>query len=370
MLKHVRSTSRCRSALARSAPGSPRRAADTLSIDSTVSFSSLLHVPGGTLSRSSSCASLNETHSSTGSTGSSRSDSSRSGSSGSSSSSAGNSSGEGRSRSCGRSRTSATPTATIRLYTRCLRPDLEYRTMSVQISTTARQLVEQLLTKYRMRYRDPNLFYLSMEVANRGPGACVRTILVLDDDSCPAQLQACYPRVDARFTLRCRQDGLGLVKVFDSVLMTGSLYKSLLVSERTTAEEMIQLLLNCYDSTEKTTNFSLYEVCHSLHYERKLHGDDRPLVLQNDWSAAGDDDCSFVLRKRLTLTPRAGREFPLRRSFACWSRSQDSRRRLSAREVDSAEPRSQESRSRQPRSLRGPPMSLLTDSDSDDVFYI
>ena len=39
-----------------------------------------------------------------------------------------------------------------------------------------------------------------------------------------------------------------------------SLYKSLMISERTTAQGVIQLLLNCYDSDDSPSSYSLYEV--------------------------------------------------------------------------------------------------------------
>ncbi|EEC06082.1 hypothetical protein IscW_ISCW003627, partial [Ixodes scapularis] len=61
------------------------------------------------------------------------------------------------------------------------------------------------------------------------------------------------------FLLQMRRGGL--VKVYDSCLMAGSLYKSLLVSERTTAEEVVQLVLHCYNSSERASKFSLYEMC-------------------------------------------------------------------------------------------------------------
>ncbi|XP_037094861.1 uncharacterized protein LOC119114905, partial [Pollicipes pollicipes] len=300
MLKHVQ-VNPLRSSLMRSG-----QKADTLSINSTMSFSSL-HEPALS-SRSSSYTSLNETQSSTGSTS-----------------------------------VPATPTTTVKVYTRCLRPDLEYKTMCVKYTTTCRDVVDQLLNKYRMKHRDPNLFFLTMEVATRSTGASVRTILVLDDDSCPAQLQACYPRADSKFTVRMRHGGL--VKVFDSVLMAESKYKSLLVSERTTVDQMIQLLLNCYNSTESVNLFSIYEICRSISisFERKLHPDDRPLLIQQEW--ASSSDYSFVLRKRPPGTPRIGRDFPLRRSFLHWSRSRELSR--VGRETEAGE-------ERRSRSLRAP----------------
>lgn len=76
------------------------------------------------------------------------------------------------------------------MYARCLRPDIEYKTLSVTWATSAREVVSTLLGKFRMRHRDPRLFYLSMEVR----AARLRTALVLDDSARPAALQACHPK--------------------------------------------------------------------------------------------------------------------------------------------------------------------------------
>ena len=55
-------------------------------------------------------------------------------------------------------------TNTIRVYANCLRPNLEYKTVVIQAGTTSKQVIGGLLTRFRMRHRDPKLFYLTMEV--------------------------------------------------------------------------------------------------------------------------------------------------------------------------------------------------------------
>lgn len=145
------------------------------------------------------------------------------------------------------------------------------------------------------------------------------------------------PRVDSRmfsccrFSLQTRRGGL--VKIYDSALMSGvsyavtlqqffpvnshssfreisskywnttfipflfisyisyifcsqSKYKSLLVSEQTTVDELIQMLLSCYSSKERVEQFSLYEVCEGEEYQRKLHPDDSPLKVTQRWTSA------------------------------------------------------------------------------------
>ncbi|KAF7998547.1 hypothetical protein HCN44_010955 [Aphidius gifuensis] len=170
---------------------------------------------------------------------------------------------------------------TIKVYANCLRSDIEYKTLPITYQTTCHEIVQNLLNKYRMRHRDPRLFYLTMEVTVRR--ANVRTILPLDDDARPAILQSCHPRGDSRFSLQTKRGGL--VKIYDCALMSGSKYKSLLVSERTTVDELIQMLLNCYNSSERVEQFSLYEVCEGEEYQRKLHPDDSPLKVTQKWTS-------------------------------------------------------------------------------------
>ncbi|XP_046425729.1 putative uncharacterized protein DDB_G0277255 [Neodiprion fabricii] len=170
---------------------------------------------------------------------------------------------------------------TIKVYANCLRPDIEYKTLSISYETTCREVVQNLLNKYRMRHRDPRLFYLTMEVTVRR--ANVRTVLPLDEDASPAVLQSCHPPGDSRFSLQTRRGGL--VKIYDSALMSGSKYKSLLVSEHTTVDELIQMLLSCYSSSERVEQFSLYEVCEGEEYQRKLHPDDSPLKVTQRWTS-------------------------------------------------------------------------------------
>uniref|UniRef100_A0A8D8XG26 Ras-associating domain-containing protein n=2 Tax=Cacopsylla melanoneura TaxID=428564 RepID=A0A8D8XG26_9HEMI len=223
------------------------RAADTLSLSSTASYSSLSPEPLS--SRSSSYSSLSETTSS--------------------------------------------PTTTIKVFAKCLRSDIEYKTLGITFQTTCREVVTSLLNKYRMRHRDPNLFFLTMEVTVRRSGKSVRTILVLDEETRPAALQSCHPRGDSKFCLQTRRGAL--VKIYDSAVMPESKYKSLLISDRTTVDDLIQILLNCYSSTERVEKFSLYEVCESQEYQRKLHHDDNVLHVQSCWPSM--QEFHFLIRR-------------------------------------------------------------------------
>ncbi|XP_019877732.2 uncharacterized protein LOC109605586 [Aethina tumida] len=191
---------------------------------------------------------------------------------------------------------------TIKVYARCLRSDIEYKTLSITFQTTCKEVVSTLLGKYKMKHRDPKLFYLSMEVTVRKAG--VKTHLALDEEARPAVLQSCHPKGDSKFSLQTRRGGL--VKVYDSVLNSNSQYKSLLISARTTVDELISLLLNCYNSKERVEQFSLYEVNNDKEQQRKLHPDDRPLQVQQTWLPS--HECHFLIRRNPDYLPLSRRK--------------------------------------------------------------
>jgi hypothetical protein len=56
------------------------------------------------------------------------------------------------------------PKMPIKVYASCLRSDIEYKTLSVTFKTTSKELIWLLLSKYKMRHRDPKLFYLTMDI--------------------------------------------------------------------------------------------------------------------------------------------------------------------------------------------------------------
>lgn len=150
-----------------------------------------------------------------------------------------------------------------------------------------------------MRHRDPRLFFLSMEVRIRRADA--RTMLKLDDSAKPAMLQACHPSGESKFHLQMKAGGL--IRVHTSALQQTSQYKSLLISEQTTSDELLGLLLSCYNSAEPVEEFSLYEVCPDQEYQRKLHPDDLPLRAQVQRNQKGEK-CHFLVRRIRNLSRR------------------------------------------------------------------
>lgn len=92
-----------------------------------------------------------------------------------------------------------------------------------------------------------------------------------------------------------------------------SKYKSLLISEKTTVDELIQMLLNCYNSSERVEQFSLYEVCEGEEYQRKLHPDDSPLKVTLRWTSV---DRHLRIRRNPDYNPHRRRVFFF--SFLRW----------------------------------------------------
>ena len=184
----------------------------------------------------------------------------------------------------------------IKIFASCLRPDIEYKTLSVGFQTDCRELIWQLLGKYKMKHRDPKLFFLSMEVMI---SKTVSKTIVLEDDARPAKLSLCNPWGECKFTLQMKKGGL--VRVYDSVLMTESQYKSLLISEETTVRDVVMILFHCYGlaAGSSATEFNLYEHCRTQNYERKLNSEDRPLAVQDSW--LDPDQFRLVLRRAPAL---------------------------------------------------------------------
>ena len=146
------------------------------------------------------------------------------------------------------------PGVTLKVYAKCLAPDIEYKTVIVSESMTSRDLVWLLLSKCRMKHRDPKLFYLTMDVTVKKTGIPMKRTMVLDDDARPAQLRSCNPWGECKFSMQMKKGGL--VRVYDSVLVSYDTpptwglivcyqvaelkYKCLLISDDTTVEDVIR----------------------------------------------------------------------------------------------------------------------------------
>lgn len=145
----------------------------------------------------------------------------------------------------------------IKVFAQTLSQDVEYKTLQVTSQTRSSQIVRSLLKKFRLKHRDPNLYYLTLERWIRKDGIKSRNVMILSDDSCPLQLQQCCsnpPHDDIKFTLQMRAGAL--VKIYCSDIVQDSRYKCLSLSAQTTVEETIELMVQCLNLQDKLSHQS------------------------------------------------------------------------------------------------------------------
>lgn len=259
------------------------------------------------------------------------------------------------------------PRIPIKVYASCLRSDIEYKTLSVTYKTTSKELIWMLLSKYKMRHRDPKLFYLTMDINIKRTGIPLRRTLSLDDESRPAELKSCHPWGECKFTLQMRKGGI--VRIHDSVLMAESKYKCLLISDQTTVIEVIKILFHCYDLQDvaKEDKFCLYEVSGN-ESERRLHPEEQPVQVQSQWPSS--TQCRFVLRPAPARSKKSERNKKVRQK--CSTRksvlslsSEDLNESLDEDEGNGADVEDVEKRSkvRQKSSKIGSVVSLCSDAE-------
>ena len=167
-------------------------------------------------------------------------------------------------------------TNTIRVYATCLRPHLAYKTVMITPHTTSKQVILGLLSRFRMKHRDPKLFYLTMEVT---VSQTFQTI-TLEDNSRPAEMISCNPWGGCKFILRSKTGGL--VKIYDHQIRPDSVYKSIIISRETTVSDTLSILWSCYPQLD-CQNLCLAEYSPTEDFERILDGGQCPLQLMEAW---------------------------------------------------------------------------------------
>ena len=167
----------------------------------------------------------------------------------------------------------------IRVYARCLRSDIEYRTVRITSSTTANLLIQGLLTKFKLKHVDPKLFYLTMEVTIE---ALKYTVIKISEDDKLARLLHCNPWSDSKIILRSKSGGF--IKVYDTVIMPDSVYKSIRVSYDTTVGEVIGIVLGCCNSDLRPEEFCLLETGEKI--SRLMKFEEKPLLVCKGWGVS------------------------------------------------------------------------------------
>uniref|UniRef100_A0A915HLB7 Ras-associating domain-containing protein n=1 Tax=Romanomermis culicivorax TaxID=13658 RepID=A0A915HLB7_ROMCU len=185
----------------------------------------------------------------------------------------------------------------IRVYTYNIRPDTTYFTLCANTSMTSQELIRRALDRLRMKIKDIDLFYMTMELSSRqkpqqqGASSAntaaasssllkndedqsaslrdVTNVLALDQHSKPLELQMCHPTGKSKFVIQLRYTFP--VKIYDYCLSDTSNYKSLLVSQRTTCSDVTRSILNAHKiRTDQLDNFALIFVDYRSNKEKVL----------------------------------------------------------------------------------------------------
>ncbi|CAI5452855.1 unnamed protein product [Caenorhabditis angaria] len=102
----------------------------------------------------------------------------------------------------------------LRVDTRTVKQCTDYKTIRVTSATTCKNVIEKFMSTLKLSCRDPNLFEIWMELTTRSGGAPITTLLKLDDESRPYELQRCHPTGMSKFILLQNPAGY-LVRVHD-----------------------------------------------------------------------------------------------------------------------------------------------------------
>ncbi|KAH7724871.1 Protein W05B10.4 [Aphelenchoides avenae] len=144
----------------------------------------------------------------------------------------------------------------LRVFTGVIKADTDYKTLKISNQTTTQTVIEIVMNKFRLTCRDPNLFQLWMEIRTRHNGEEVKSLLHLDKNARPLELQRCHPQNMSRFILGMVPNAV-LTRIHDYEICPMSNYKSVLISPRTTAQEAIHLLLQMCRNQEPSSRFRL-----------------------------------------------------------------------------------------------------------------
>ena len=101
-----------------------------------------------------------------------------------------------------------------------------------------------LLSKFKLKHVDRNMFFLTMEVTiEKGKTTMIR----ISEDDILSEMMKCNPWRDSKLRLSSKPGGF--IRVYDTVIMPDSVYKSLYISSDTTVRDVISIALTCSNSS-------------------------------------------------------------------------------------------------------------------------
>ena len=178
--------------------------------------------------------------------------------------------------------------------------DIEYLTLNIDIHTTVKDVINTLLKKDTFQHRDPNLFYLVLQLTDTNPGqeGLTRKTISLDHESKMVDYVPCQEWFDTKFILRLKTGTE--VKIFVTVLMEDTDFLVMNLSDVTDCQTVIKILLSTFrremDQQEK---FSLFEEILSKRYSRRLEGHEIPARLAWKWTEKDELHDNYVFRLKL-----------------------------------------------------------------------
>ncbi|CAJ0944280.1 unnamed protein product, partial [Mesorhabditis belari] len=134
-------------------------------------------------------------------------------------------------------------TGVLKIYTWNVAAFSDYKALRIHLTTTVAELIDILVSKFKLSARDPNLFEMFMEVKTRHEGRINRSFLLLHPQCRPLEMHRCHPADDHRFIVHLRQGGT-LVRVYDHHFEPQSNYKSVLLAGETNAETATRLVIS------------------------------------------------------------------------------------------------------------------------------
>ena len=130
------------------------------------------------------------------------------------------------------------------MYASCLRADIEYKTVRINKTITARKIISGLLKKFKMKHVDPRLFYLTLEFTVNDES---NSVIKISDDDIISEMLECNPWRDTKVRLNSKPGGF--IRVYDTEILPDSVYKSIRISEDTTVKDVLDIMLACCNSS-------------------------------------------------------------------------------------------------------------------------
>uniref|UniRef100_A0A1B0CFZ8 Ras-associating domain-containing protein n=1 Tax=Lutzomyia longipalpis TaxID=7200 RepID=A0A1B0CFZ8_LUTLO len=165
---------------------------------------------------------------------------------------------------------------TLKIYGESLCRDVPYKTLLLSIRDCAQAVVREMLAKYGLDKTDP-LHYCLVQVNSDG------TEYILDDDECPLSILMNHPTSRELFVYNLQFHGVMRFYFQDAGQKVAT--KCIRVASDATVQDVIETLIEKFRPDMRMLslpNYALYEV-HSNHEERKLNGDEKPLLVQLNW---------------------------------------------------------------------------------------